>query len=287
MRLATGENLPCWRIRVGTAALWLAVLTGFTAWTGAAAETYTFAVTPQFEQRKLFSIWKPIVDELEARTGLHFQLVAGYSIPGFERELEKGAFDFIYANPYHVMRLSKTQGYIPLVRDAVPLRGVLVVRKDSQIRKLSELNNQEVAFPTPNALGASLLMRAELFRLHHVEVKPLYVKTHSSVYIHVVNGLTVAGGGVEKTLQEQDPAIRDALRVLYVTREMPSLPVAAHPRVPPKDREKVRKALLQLGATQKGRELLAEVPMTHPVATSLEDYLPMRDWDLESFWVTE
>jgi phosphonate transport system substrate-binding protein len=103
----------------------------------------------------------------------------------------------------------------------------------------------------------------------------------------VVNGLASAGGGVEKTLQEQDPSIRDALKVLYTTREMPSHPIAAHPRVPKEVREKLRSALLEFGAAKEGREMLAKVPMEQVVSTSIDDYAAMRTWGLESLWVDE
>jgi phosphonate transport system substrate-binding protein len=47
----------------------------------------------------------------------------------------------------------------------------------------------------------------------------------------------------------------------------------------------VRKALLELSATKEGKEMFARVPMKEMVATSLDDYAPMRAWDLESFWI--
>lgn len=248
-------------------------------------KTYTFAVTPQFEQRKLIAIWMPIVEAVQKRTGLSLKLTSMMSVPEFEKELAKSTFDFVYCNPYNIIKSVPDPGYIPLVRDSAPLRGILLVRKDSVYTKLADLEKKTVAFPSPNAIGASLLMRADLARLHHVTINPMYVKTHSSVYLHVVNGLADAGGGVETTLQEQEPAVKDALRIIYTTREFPSLPVAANPRVPKTDREKVRKALLELSATPEGKEMFARVPMQDPVATSLEDYAPMRAWGLESFWI--
>jgi phosphonate transport system substrate-binding protein len=251
----------------------------------AADKTYTFAVTPQFEQRKLIAIWMPIVEAVQKRTGLSLKLTSMMSVPEFEKELAKSTFDFVYCNPYNIIKSVPDPGYIPLARDSAPLRGILLVRKDSVYTKLADLEKKTVAFPSPNAIGASLLMRADLARLHHVTINPMYVKTHSSVYLHVVNGLADAGGGVETTLQEQEPAVKDALRIIYTTREFPSLPVAANPRVPKADREKVRKALLELSATPEGKEMFARVPMQDPVATSLEDYAPMRAWGLESFWV--
>ena len=245
---------------------------------------YTFGVVPQFEQRKLYAIWKPVIEELQKRTGLEFTLVSTLKIQDFEREYIRGSFDFVYMNPYYVLKSSPSNEYIPLVRDKAPLRGVLMVRKDSPARSPADLDGKIVAFPSPNALGASLLMRADLERIFHVTVKPLYVKTHSSVYQHVVTGLAEAGGGVEKSLREQDREVRDALRVLYTTREMPSHPVAAHPRVPKEVREKVRQAFLEMGKSPRGRELLSKIPIVQITATSIEDYRPMFGWGLETYW---
>jgi phosphonate transport system substrate-binding protein len=250
-----------------------------------AVETYTFAVVPQFEQRKLFAIWTPIVSELSRQTGLDLKLIATLNVPEFEKELTKGSFDFVYANPFHVLREAHRQGYIPLVRDKAPLRGILVVRKDSAIKSPTELDGKTLAIPSFNALGASLLMRADLEHLFGAKPKPLNVKTHSSVYLYVANGLVAAGGGVEKTLQEQDQAIRDQLRILYTTREMPSHPVAAHPRIPAAVRDKVQRAFLELAATENGRKLLGEVPMKEAVSTSMADYRAMNGWGLEAYWV--
>ncbi|MEK6697868.1 MAG: phosphate/phosphite/phosphonate ABC transporter substrate-binding protein [Nitrospirota bacterium] len=252
-----------------------------------AAETYTFGVVPQYDQRQLFDIWKPLIDELQRRTGLSFRLVSVPNIPVFQKDFLNGKYDFVYTNPYDLLQAQKSQGYAPIVRDRAPLRGILVVRKDSPIKKLAELNNKVVAFPAPNALGASLLMRADLFRIYHVNISPLYVKTHDSVYLHVVKGLADAGGGVQKTLEEQEKPIQEALKVLYTTRDLPSHPIAAHPRVPVRDAEKVRKAFLEMAAAEEGRKLLLKIPMKQPVSTSMDDYSPMRDWGLESFWVEE
>jgi len=250
----------------------------------AAEAPYTFGVIPQFEQRKLYGIWKPIVDELEKRTGLTFKLVTTLKIQDFEKEFAAGRFDFVYVNPYHLLKTTARHEYIPLVRDKAPLRGILVVRKDSPVQAVKDLSGKIVAFPSPNALGSSLLMRADLERLHHVRIEPLYVKTHSSVYLHVIQGLTVAGGGVEKTLREQDAAIRDALRVIYTTRNMPSHPVAAHPRVPKTAREKVRQAFLDMGKSVEGRELLSKVPVQEIISTSMDDYRVMSGWGLDAYW---
>jgi len=253
----------------------------------AAAATYSLAITPQFEYRKLFEIWNPIVAELEKRTGLSFKLITNLSLEEYEQEVGRGNPDFIYANPYLIVKENRNQGYLPLVRDRAPIRGILVVRKESPVRQVSQLNGKSIAIPSPNALGGGLLLRADLDQIFHIKFDQIYAKSHTSAYLHVLNGLADAGGGVEKTLQEQEQAVQEALRVLYTTRKAPSLPVAAHPRVPAKIREKVRRALLDMANTPDGMALLAKVPMKQPVPASLEEYLAMRSWHLNNYWVKE
>lgn len=250
----------------------------------AAAMTYSFGVVPQFEQRKLYASWKPIVDDLERRTGLHFNLVTTLKVQDFEKAFARGEFDFVYVNPYHVVRVRESQGYIPLVADKVPLRGIVVVRKDGPIKTVADLNGKTVAFPSANALGSSLLVRSDLEQIHHVRVTPLYAKTHSSVYLHVAKDLVAAGGGVEKTLQEEDESLQAQLRVIYTTRACPSHPIVAHPRVAPEVREKVRKALFAMGETPEGKEMLLKVPVTQFIPVTYEDYAVMLNWGLDKYW---
>ena len=260
------------------------IFTDFVSAADQVPHEYSFGITPQFEKRKLYAIWKPIIDELKKKTGLSFKLITSLKINEFEKEYMAERLDFAYLNPYLIVRGGKPGAYLPLVRDNKPHHGIVVVRKDGPISKISDLEGKTVAFPTPNAIGATLMTRSELERLFGVRVVPLYVKSHSSVYLHVARGLTAAGGGVLKTLQEQDAATRDLLSVLHTTEVMPNLPVAANHSVPADVREKVRRAFLALAATEEGRALLAKVPMTEIVATSLNDYLVIEKWGLERYF---
>lgn len=264
----------------------LALALGLASLPPAAAQApLRFGVVPQFEQRRLFSVWRPLLDAVQTATGVPLELVSTLSIPDFEARFLRGELDLAYMNPYHVLKANASQGYVPLVRDRSPLHGILVVHRDAPFREVAELDGRVIAFPSPNALGASLLLRADLTRLHGIRFTPLYAGTHSSVYLHVARGLEVAGGGVQKSLQEQPPEVRERLRVLYTTRAMPSHPIVAHPRLPPETREQIARAFLHLGRTEEGRRLLAGVPLPDPVRAAVEEHLAMAAWGLESFWV--
>ncbi len=250
--------------------------------------TFTVGVVPQFEIRRIREIWGPILAAVSDRTGIDLVLAGAPSIPRFEHMFTDGAFDFAYMNPYHLIVAHREQGYLPLVRDVGrTLCGIIVVRKDSPIQRVEALDGRTIAFPAPNALGAALMPRAEFARKFHIDVTPKYVKSHTSVYLNVVTRQADAGGGVRKTLEQQDPIVREALRVLHRTAEVAPHPLAAHPRVGPDVREAVRSALLAMGTTERGRALLADIPIRRIGPASLEDYAPLTEMGLDEFYVRD
>jgi phosphonate transport system substrate-binding protein len=250
-----------------------------------AETTYSVGVVPQFEARELASIWVPILSELSKRTGLQLTMKGSPRIPEFEIAFEAGEFDFAYMNPYHAVIAARKQGYIPLVRDAKPLYGILAVRKDSPYKDVKELAGKKVSFPAPNAFGASLLIRADLDAVFHTKVVPLYAQTHTSAYLNTALGVSEASGGVKATFEQQAPDIRDGLRILYETRKVPSHPILAHPRVPEADRAKVQQALLDMAASPEGAALLAKVPMSKATTATAAEYAAIKKWKLEKYYV--
>ncbi|TCK08686.1 phosphate/phosphite/phosphonate ABC transporter substrate-binding protein [Marinobacterium mangrovicola] len=244
--------------------------------------TLKLGVVPQFEQRKLLQIWQPITDRLEASFSCRVELVGAENIPDFESKFAEGVYDLAYMNPYHAVVAHKTQGYLPVLRSgSKALQGVLVVMKDSGIQSVAELDGKSLAFPSPNALGASLLMRAELQQLHQVSVQPQYVKTHPSVYLYVAKGLVSAGGGVQRTLDEQPDELKSVLKVIYTTQKVPAHPLVIHPRVDQALADRVVQQLLEIAA--ESPELFEAIPMKDPVRTSLQDYDPVAELHLERF----
>lgn len=246
---------------------------------------YSIGVVPQFETRQMQAIWKPIISELEQRTDLQFDLQGSPDIPEFEKEFNSGKFDFAYMNPYHILMASSSQGYIPILRDhSRQLNGVLVVRKDSGIKDVKQLDGKTLAFPSPNALGASLLMRADLFDKFHIQIQPRYVKTHDSVYLNVVLGQASAGGGVSKSLNQQSPQVYDALRIIYKTQGIAPHPLAVHPRVAKSVQQKVYDAFISMGNSEPARIKLERIPIKQIGPANLADYQDLEKMKLERFY---
>jgi phosphonate transport system substrate-binding protein len=114
-----------------------------------------------------------------------------------------------------------------------------------------------------------------------VMVVPKYVKTHPSVYLHVAKGLVSAGGGIQRSLDEQPDAIKNRLRVIYTTQMLPSHPLVIHPRLKPELAAAIVEHLLEIAA--RTPERFEAIPMSRPLRTSLTEYQPVAALHLEQF----
>lgn len=255
------------------------------AWAG---QTYVVAVVPQFTPVDIGRRWTPLLKRLESVLGVSFQLRVFDKIPAFEADFLRGGPDFLYLNPYHMVMAARAQGYTPLVRSSEPLAGILVVDREGPVKALADLQGSKVAFPSPNAFGASLYMRALLSEKEKIAFTPVYVGTHQNVYRHVILGEEAAGGGIEMTLDREPPAVQSRLRTLYKTPESPSHPLAAHPRVPREIREKLTQALVALKEDAAGRTLLEDVELGGAVAADYaRDYQPLERLKLDRYLVVD
>jgi phosphonate transport system substrate-binding protein len=265
--------------------LW-ALAAALTAAPAAAEERrYTLSVVPQFPAVEIHRSWSPVAERLQRETGLRLELKTHAGIPAFEEDFLQGRSDFAYMNPYHAVMARRAQGYVPLVRDGSrQLAGILLVRQDSPYKSVKDLDGSELAFPAPNAFGASLYMRALLSEEERIRFRPNYVSTHTNVMRHVLLGQAAAGGAVGATFAKEPPEVRGLLRVLYETPGVEPHPLAAHPRVPAKDREAVVAALLQLGQDAAAAPMLQAIQMPRPVRADYgRDYRPLERLKLEKY----
>lgn len=258
--------------------------------TGVAAElrTYTMAIVPQVQIDEVEQAWNPVVERISQDAGIKIQLQLYPSIPQFESAFLAGSPDFVYLNPYHQVMAKRAQGYIPLVRDgSALLSGVLVVRHDSPIHTVQDLDGKVIAFPAPHAFGASLYMRGLLGELYRLNIKPDYVGNHDNVIRDVLAGEAAAGGIVRSMLQRKSAGLRDQLRVLYETPAVAPHPLSAHPRIPREVRDKVVASILAMASDPEGARSLGAVMLPRPVkADYARDYARLEQINLKKYLVS-
>lgn len=238
------------------------------------------AVVPQLTPVEMYRNWQPLVEILE-RAGVPCELVVHPSIASFEQEFDKGLADLAYLNPYHMVMAHRTHGYQPLLRDQKPLEGLLLVLRDAPAQRIEDLRGGRISFPAPNALGASLYIRAILAQ-KKVDFSAHYAANHRNALRQVLAGDSIAAGAVRATYEMEPPEVSQALRVLYTTPAIAPHPLAVHPRVPVTVRQNLTSTLMALARDPQQQAMMKAVQMHQPVAADYtRDYAPLGQLGLE------
>lgn len=242
-------------------------------------------VVPQFPATEIHATWSKLLNGLKGKGLPEIELVFAKDITEFESEFLAGTPDLIYCNPYHMVMAKNAQRYIPLVRDRESLTGILIAPAEegaAPVQTLQDLNGKTLLFPSPNAFGASLYMRALLTREKGIKFVTKYVKTHPNVIRGVVRGEGQAGGMVNSTLQAESPELQQKVRVIYETPPVPPHPIAAHPRVDKATQEALSKAILAY--IQSNPSVGENIQIGNPVRADYDkDYKRLEKLGLEEF----
>ncbi len=244
----------------------------------ARAETLYFGIVPQQAASRLAKMWVPVMQELSTQTGLDIRFATMKDIPTFEQCLAQGAYDIAYMNPYHYTVFSKKSGYRAFAHQSEKkLKGLIVVKKGSEVTSLTGLDKQKVAFPSPAAFGASVLPRAEM-KAEGLKIEPVYVKSHDSVYKSVIAGHFAAGGGVQRTFNSIPQTMRDQLQVIYTTGAYTPHAFAVNGAVSEVYLSKIQNAMLHIAEHKP--DLMKSIGMKGLVTASDADWNDVRKLDL-------
>ena len=244
---------------------------------------YSFYIVPQQAISDTYVAWATVLDRAGKKLGICFDLHVPLTIPIFESNLISAMPDFAFMNPFHLFQNKRTQDYTPLIADSQnQLTGILVVKKDSPVSRLADLNGKKIAFPAPNSLAASLLIRAHLAQ-SQIKVIPEYVKSHGNVYRSVIIGDVIAGGGVNNTLSREPEILQKELKILYETPRYMPHPLAASSKVSPKLRKEVIQYFIELGKDPSMTQQLNAIQIPKPIEVKLQDYEYIKKLGLEKF----
>ena len=211
----------------------------------AAEQIYTFGVVPQTSVSRTAKDWTPIIKYLEDRTGKKLRFATTSGVPLFSQRLDEEKYDFAYLNPADYVKYQDKARYSVIARARnFKLKGIVVVRKDSSIEKLDELNEKELAVPA-HSFAADLLTRAALHD-QGIAIKVLPLATPDAVYRAVAQGRYPAGGGMLQTLATSPPEFSEQLRVVWTSEGYTPHAFVAHARVPQDIVQAVQEALIDM-----------------------------------------
>lgn len=249
--------------------------------------SYSLAVIPSAPPEATRVQWTPFLERLSRETGLRFQLKLYEKIEPFEKDLENGIPDLIFAHPLQTVEAKRDQGYEPLVRGSRTIAGVVFVRMDSPVKTAKNLEGKVIAMVGSRNVCA-ILVRQELENGEGVRFRFHFAGSAPKVIQSVLQGEADAGASLDSALAAEPSETRDRIRIVVTTPPTAPHPLSAHPRVPRNDREHLTAGILRMGADAQGQGLLKAVRLATPVrADYAQDYRPLEKVDSSIFSAEE
>jgi len=245
------------------------------------AETYTFGIVPQQSASKLAALWVPILHQASRDSGHKLAFKTAKNITEFEKKLADGEYDFSYMNPYHYIVFHESSNYSAILKAKNKhIKGIVVVKKNSPFKRLEDLNDQNIAFPSPAAFAATILTQSA-FKQRNIDITPKYVSSHDSVYRNVAQGRLAAGGGVIRTFKNIEPDIKDQLSILWTSDGFTPHAIAAHKRVPSEHTKSIQKSFINLASKDNAHSLLSNIKLKGFESAQNTDWNDIRELKIE------
>lgn len=253
------------------------------------APVLRFAIHPLHNPQKLASAYQPLIDQINRQlNGVRLELEASRDYAEFERKLRQRGPDFLLPNPWQTLEAGKV-GYHVLAMAGEPadFKGLILVRRDSPIKQISDLKGKPISYPSPTALAACVMPQWFL-RANGIDVTRdldnRYVGSQESSIMNVYLGQTSAGATWPppwRAFQKEHPREAAELREAWETPALINNSVMARDDVPEATIATVRRTLLELEHNAAGREILAGIETSRFRPATDKDYEQVRQFIAE------
>ena len=229
-------------------------------WVSAAEKPYDLGILPYLPLTQIHELYEPIAADLSAKLGRQVRLSSKADYRAFRDELRRQTYDISFVQPFDYVDAHDKYGYLPLARRAEHLDAVIVVRQDSDLRTLKDLEGRTIANPPMDAAVSHLTSMA--LRDAGIDpetgVKRYYGKNHFACLQSVVIGAADACGLAEGALRtiEKGKQTTARFRILHQTTSIPPALFVVHSRLARRDREIILKTILDWPNTVEGKKII-------------------------------
>jgi phosphonate transport system substrate-binding protein len=232
--------------------------------------------------------YRPLADYLSVRLGIKVRLTIlsryGDIIDRFSQRGMDGAFfgDLTGALAVELLKVEPVARSVGLDGGS-SARGVIIVRKDSGIRKAEDLKGKVFAFVDRATVSGYLfplyyLRKAGFRNLNEVFSEYYFTGSHDSAVLAVLDGRADAGSlkdTVLKDLIRKDSTIGDELMVLAESPPMPEGTFCLRADLPPEVRKKIRELLLGMKMDNEGMKVLQKMGLSGFSPANRDDFAPV------------
>jgi phosphonate transport system substrate-binding protein len=247
-------------------------------------KVYIVGIHPLHNPKRLFEVYAPIVDFIDMQLpNVELKLEASRNYEEFDKKLYSGHFDFAMPNPYQTI-LSLAHGYriFGKMADDENFRGIILVRKDSSIKEVSDLKGKSVAYPAETALAATM-MPQQYLHTHglniNTDIENRYVGSQESSIMNVLLGHVAAAATWPvpwKTFSAEYPDQAAQLVIKWQTESLPNNGWVVRNDVPTEIATQFAQVLFALQNSEQGQKMLTALPVSRFEAANEETYAPVQ-----------
>lgn len=247
---------------------------------------FTIGVHPLHNPQRLHEVFGPLADLLTSEIdGVFFEIEASRNYAAFDEKLYAGKFEFALPNPYQTI-LSLKHGYTVFGKmgDDENFRGIILVRKDSNIKNIIDLKGGTVCYPAPTALAATMMPQYYLSENGldiNIDIRNNYVGSQESSIMNVYLGNSIAGATWPPpwmALSKERPELLEELEVKWQTEPLPNNGFVVRKDVNPDIVDKVSEILFSLHKTEKGKRILERMELSRFESAIDATYDPVNNF---------
>ena len=227
-------------------------------------KTYIFGIHPLHNPKKLFEVYQPLINYLNANLkDINIILEASTNYDEYDKKLFSGHFDFSLPNPYQTVESTK-YGYkiFGKMADDYNFRGIILTRKDSNIKEVKNLKGKSVSYPAPTALAATMLPQQFLHDNGldiNKDIKNLYVGSQESSIMNLFLKESSAAATWPPpwiAFQKERPEIANELEIKWETSSLPNNGLVVKKDIEAILVEQISSLIFNLHETNQGKEIL-------------------------------
>ncbi|MDR9435265.1 MAG: phosphate/phosphite/phosphonate ABC transporter substrate-binding protein [Thiohalophilus sp.] len=247
---------------------------------------YLFGVHPLHNPNRLYLTFGPLVDYLNQHIGgVRFKLEASRNYAAYDKKLYAGRFHFALPNPYQTVNsLQHNYHVFGKMADDHNFRGIILARKDKNIRHVGQLKGNAISFPAPTALAATMMPQFYLQTnglnvTEEIDIR--YVGSQESSIMNVYLGNTLAGATWPppwRAISKERPELAQELEIVWRTEPLPNNGLVVRNDIAPEIVDQVADLLFKLHTDEQGAKILDEIELSKFEPASDTTYKPVVEF---------
>jgi len=249
-------------------------------------QEYIFGIHPLHNPKRLHEIFSPIADYLTQNIpNARFKIEASRNYATYDEKLYNRQFHFALPNPFQTVNALQ-HGYrvFGKMSDDENFRGIILVRKDSGIKDVTDLKGQAVSFPAPTALAATMMPQYYL-QTHGLDIMKdidiRYVGSQESSIMNVMLGDTIAGATWPlpwRALSKERSKLAKELKVIWQTSPLPNNGLIVRDDVDRLIAKQVKEKLITLHNHEDGTRWLKKMELSQFETATNQTYQPVIEF---------